>query len=97
MLSHTFDLKGSQINREVLNPIDRSISQESFKEICLRHCLKDNDLNFITKVRHPNLINILYRDFIFLMEIIKRDTLLLQQNNIMDYSLFIAIEDKMYN
>lgn len=91
-----FDLKGSKINREVLNSNDKRLSEVPFKMICKNNCLKDNDLYFILNARHPNLINIHYRDYIKLMETLKRDTLFLQENNIMDYSLLIAIEDQFF-
>lgn len=69
------------------------LPESDFSKLCCQHVLKDIDLQFITRKRQKNLINISYRDFANLTQVLKRDIKFLEDNNIMDYSFMLAIED----
>jgi hypothetical protein len=69
-------------------------TESKFRQVCKEHVLKDSDFKFIMKVRHPNLVVVQCSDYFTLMENIKKDTQFLADNNIMDYSMLLSIEDK---
>lgn len=69
------------------------ISEAKFQKICKKNVLKDNDFLFVVKVRHPGLVNISFEDYNKVMKKLKKDSKFLMDNNIMDYSLLLAIED----
>ena len=88
----TFDLKGNTRNRK-LGPKD--IGKSKFWVNQLNHKAVMRDLNFIEINKDlKSIINLKQTDIIQLNKIIHKDSLFLEQHNLMDYSLLLAIESK---
>jgi hypothetical protein len=75
---HVFDLKGSMINREVLG-----------KNLKNTATLKDINL---LKLKGQSLLQFRQEDIDEIMKHLELDAKMLRDNNIMDYSLLLAIE-----
>ena len=88
----TFDLKGNTRNRK-LGPKD--IGKSKFWMKKLNHKAVLRDLNFIEINKDiKSMINISQTDVVRLNQIIQKDSLFLEEHNLMDYSLLLAIESK---
>lgn len=57
-----------------------------------KYVLKDEDFRYIIKFRKANLVNISSKDKRKIMARLRKDSSFLEQNNIMDYSLLLAVE-----
>jgi len=84
----TFDLKGSFVNRNV-------VTSEKFwlKDLSFSRTLKD--INFLTmskSLKFP-LVAIQLDVTIYLLNILKADTIFLSKHGLMDYSLLLTIEN----
>jgi transcription initiation factor IIF auxiliary subunit len=78
-IEHVFDLKGSYINREV-------------KGKNLKNTATLKDVNLVNLLKEKLLLRFRKEDRIMLIEQLEKDSLLLKNHNIMDYSLLFAIE-----
>lgn len=87
-----YDLKGSMIKRKVLSKNIHKLKTEQFMEEAVQNVLKDRDLVCINENRQKLAIKISYRDKVNLLLKIQKDTDFLASQNIMDYSLLIAVE-----
>lgn len=86
-----FDLKGSAVNRQVL-PHANQNNRELLKYYRKKLVLKDQDFRFLMKFSKSDLVNIKLEDKHSIISQIKHDILFLESNNLMDYSLLLAIE-----
>ena len=93
-ITHKFDLKGSLVNRQSLTSDELKLQKSALNKLCMKNVLKDRDMLHILKFRQSSLINITIEDKKIIMNAIKADIDFLSSNNIMDYSLLIAVENK---
>jgi hypothetical protein len=79
-LKYIFDLKGSLINREtkILGKFKSSMTLK--------------DINLLTIRKQENLFKFSLNDRTRIMQTIEKDALVLKKQNIMDYSLLLAVE-----
>jgi hypothetical protein len=79
-LKYIFDLKGSLINREtkILGKFKPSMTLK--------------DINLLTIRKQENLFKFSLNDRTRIMQTIEKDALVLKKQNIMDYSLLLAVE-----
>jgi len=81
-LKYMFDLKGSLINREVKINMKKHKPGMTLK-----------DINLLTIRKGENILKLGLEDRATIMEIIEKDVGILRKQNIMDYSLLLAVEN----
>lgn len=88
-IDFTFDLKGSSVARQVLPDALDSFTLKLYKK---NQVLKDQDFRLISKFKTLDLVNLQLEDKYIIINKMKQDSLFLEANGIMDYSLLLAVE-----
>lgn len=89
-LLYTFDLKGSLVHRRSLP--NQGMSNSRLRLLARNQVLKDQDLIRLRSSIEKSLINFRLEEDLDILSIIKRDAMFLTANNLMDYSLLLAVE-----
>jgi len=87
-----FDLKGSTLNREVLSKKDKH--NKDYNDILGKYSFALKDIDFDYFKKHIYIDDHIYEEFI---EQINKDSLLLKECNINDYSLLLGIHKKNFH
>ena len=81
------------IDRKELPEYTPDLSNGELQQLLKRQVCKDQDLLYLMQYRNQNMLNISLQDRRRMMNTIKDDIDYLESNNIMDYSLLVAVED----
>lgn len=79
-MKYVFDLKGSMVNRETKNPKENS----TLKDINLLNIKIDANILKFSPFDSTNIVNLL-----------KEDSKILRDGNVMDYSMLLGIEQNV--
>lgn len=90
-----FDLKGSKHHRYTMKK-KKLIRRDDLQKITTSITLKDIELIKILRT-YPDILNLTLDDRMKLIKQLEKDSMFLRSQNIMDYSLLLAIEESGLN